>query len=392
MGNDFPCRTSHDDHHRQPRRGDEPAPVSARAWGFGWVGVTGGDGGVDLSLCDFDGRAFSKGNNPRVRGPLRPFPPENRSLRTTPVLAPIWSATAERRALCCARQRRQRRKPMIEAYPARRGRGRPDQQMARRRNVFNVLGDRNSTGGAGMRCWGMICVIETVVLAVVALPHRTAHADEACPDILVLGSRESGEDATDGDGVGPTVAKFNEHFKAAVEAAGKTVQLWGNGKADTPGDRRAVPGRAGGGHRPAGHAHQVVEQAELFVIAGAVPCTGCVGRAGQGYRQPDDGADDCHPLGHAHIRCGYPARSAPMCYRSWGTRAQRHAWRRYRSHTPATSRHHTSAARTSSSPEVLDYHDVNTGVLAASLAKRAPGYTSLGFPDPRRSTTHHRPH
>jgi superfamily II DNA or RNA helicase len=34
--------------------------------------------------------------------------------------------------------------------------------------------------------------------------------------------------------------------------------------------------------------------------------------------------------------------------------------------------------------EVHDYHDVNTGVLASSLAKRAPGYTSLGFPDPRK--------
>jgi superfamily II DNA or RNA helicase len=35
--------------------------------------------------------------------------------------------------------------------------------------------------------------------------------------------------------------------------------------------------------------------------------------------------------------------------------------------------------------EVHDYHDVNTGVLASSLAKRAPGYTSLGFPDPRKA-------
>jgi superfamily II DNA or RNA helicase len=34
--------------------------------------------------------------------------------------------------------------------------------------------------------------------------------------------------------------------------------------------------------------------------------------------------------------------------------------------------------------EVHDYHDELTGVLAASLAKRAPGYTSLGFPDPRK--------
>jgi superfamily II DNA or RNA helicase len=34
--------------------------------------------------------------------------------------------------------------------------------------------------------------------------------------------------------------------------------------------------------------------------------------------------------------------------------------------------------------EVHDYHDHHSGVLATSLAKRAPGYTSLGFPDPRR--------
>jgi superfamily II DNA or RNA helicase len=34
--------------------------------------------------------------------------------------------------------------------------------------------------------------------------------------------------------------------------------------------------------------------------------------------------------------------------------------------------------------EVHDYHDEQTGVLAAALAKRAPGYTGLGYPDPRR--------
>jgi superfamily II DNA or RNA helicase len=34
--------------------------------------------------------------------------------------------------------------------------------------------------------------------------------------------------------------------------------------------------------------------------------------------------------------------------------------------------------------EIHDYHDQHTPVLAASLAKRAPGYASLGFPDPRR--------
>ena len=36
--------------------------------------------------------------------------------------------------------------------------------------------------------------------------------------------------------------------------------------------------------------------------------------------------------------------------------------------------------------EVHDYHDIATGVLASSLARRAPGYTSLGFPDPRHLT------
>ena len=34
--------------------------------------------------------------------------------------------------------------------------------------------------------------------------------------------------------------------------------------------------------------------------------------------------------------------------------------------------------------EVHDYHDSLTGVLASSLAKRAAGYTSLDYPDPRR--------
>ena len=39
--------------------------------------------------------------------------------------------------------------------------------------------------------------------------------------------------------------------------------------------------------------------------------------------------------------------------------------------------------------EVHDYHDIETGVLASSLRKRATGYTSLGFPDPR--TVRHLP-
>lgn len=33
--------------------------------------------------------------------------------------------------------------------------------------------------------------------------------------------------------------------------------------------------------------------------------------------------------------------------------------------------------------QVHDYHDAHVGVLAHSLNKRAPGYVSLGFPDPR---------
>ncbi|MGH3591228.1 MAG: hypothetical protein ACRDRF_09390 [Pseudonocardiaceae bacterium] len=37
--------------------------------------------------------------------------------------------------------------------------------------------------------------------------------------------------------------------------------------------------------------------------------------------------------------------------------------------------------------EVYDYHDIDTRVLASSLAKRAPGYLSLGFPDPRTSAS-----
>jgi len=37
--------------------------------------------------------------------------------------------------------------------------------------------------------------------------------------------------------------------------------------------------------------------------------------------------------------------------------------------------------------EVYDYHDIDTRVLASSLAKRAPGYLSLGFPAPRASAS-----
>ena len=43
---------------------------------------------------------------------------------------------------------------------------------------------------------------------------------------------------------------------------------------------------------------------------------------------------------------------------------------------------HTHENKTTA--EVHDYLDERTGALAAMLAKRAPGYTGLGFCDPRR--------
>jgi hypothetical protein len=52
--------------------------------------------------------------------------------------------------------------------------------------------------------------------------------------------------------------------------------------------------------------------------------------------------------------------------------------------TPARTRR----PRRTATAEIHDYHDDATSVLAASLAKRAAGYTSLGFPDPAASPTH----
>ncbi len=45
----------------------------------------------------------------------------------------------------------------------------------------------------------------------------------------------------------------------------------------------------------------------------------------------------------------------------------------------------SNRAKNHNAGAVHDYHDINTGVLASSLAKRAPGYLSLGFPDPRKA-------
>jgi hypothetical protein len=35
------------------------------------------------------------------------------------------------------------------------------------------------------------------------------------------------------------------------------------------------------------------------------------------------------------------------------------------------------------SAQVHDYHDVHVPVLAHALGRQAPGYVSLGFPNPR---------
>jgi hypothetical protein len=51
----------------------------------------------------------------------------------------------------------------------------------------------------------------------------------------------------------------------------------------------------------------------------------------------------------------------------------------------AVRRHWDVTGAEKANAEVHDYHDAATGVLASSLAKRAPGYTGLGFPDPRRT-------
>ena len=80
-----------------------------------------------------------------------------------------------------------------------------------------------------MRSWGILCVVVTVLLGIVALPYRTAHADESCRDLLILGSRGSSENVARNQGVGPAVESFSQTFETAVAAAGKTVAFWANG-------------------------------------------------------------------------------------------------------------------------------------------------------------------
>jgi hypothetical protein len=64
---------------------------------------------------------------------------------------------------------------------------------------------------------------------------------------------------------------------------------------------------------------------------------------------------------------GSHSRAAPISFKG---RLARYAARSLRSYPRKAT------------AEIHDYHDTATGVLAASLAKRAAGYTSLGFPRP----------
>lgn len=68
----------------------------------------------------------------------------------------------------------------------------------------------------------------TVVLALFAsgLP-AIAHAEVSCPDILVLGSRGSGESLEGNEGLGPTVVEFWRELRQRVPQD-KTVELWAN--------------------------------------------------------------------------------------------------------------------------------------------------------------------
>ncbi|MPZ79289.1 MAG: hypothetical protein GEV28_02380 [Actinophytocola sp.] len=71
--------------------------------------------------------------------------------------------------------------------------------------------------------------------------------------------------------------------------------------------------------------------------------------------------------------------------RSSATRSR--CWGSVRGRRKASCGGAAVSPRRKTTAEVHDYHDADTGVLASSLAKRAPGYISLGFPGPRRSAS-----
>jgi hypothetical protein len=82
--------------------------------------------------------------------------------------------------------------------------------------------------GAALRRLTTLASIVLLLLTFVggALPV-TASADADCPDILVLGSRGSGESAEGNEGVGATVVPFWHEFEQRVPAD-LSVELWHN--------------------------------------------------------------------------------------------------------------------------------------------------------------------
>ena len=106
----------------------------------------------------------------------------------------------------------------------------------------------------------------------------------------------------------------------------------------------------------------------------------------------------CRQGGTDHARATWPHRSSPYPVkvtppaRTPGKDLTARHWTP--SSSPRQSRARDASCNTpggilrpydgKATAEVHDYHDDLTGVLASSLAKRAPGYTSLGFPDPRK--------
>jgi len=70
-------------------------------------------------------------------------------------------------------------------------------------------------------------VIVALLCGLVPLLSSAANADPDCPDVLVLGSRGSGEDAAANQGLGKPVEAFWEDFRQLVPA-GKTVKVWPN--------------------------------------------------------------------------------------------------------------------------------------------------------------------
>ncbi|MFJ8957855.1 cutinase family protein [Lentzea sp. NPDC102401] len=70
-------------------------------------------------------------------------------------------------------------------------------------------------------------IIVALLCGLLPLLSSAASADPDCPDVLVLGSRGSGEDAAGYDGLGKPVEAFWREFRPLVPA-GKTVKVWPN--------------------------------------------------------------------------------------------------------------------------------------------------------------------